>query len=797
MSMALADKLQVWGMEDDFIIFKDGSLGFCLELIPLDVSCFDEGGLNDIHERVTGLLNALPSGINLQFIQCIESGNDRVILENKNLALKCEDKNIRNLALRRSENLEVLDSKGQLPVHRLKVIVRKKLSSNLISKTGLFSKTNEFPNLTENNLQIEIKKCVRIKDDLMASFLNLGFQVESFKSKEVVRYLYDEWNPLRKVEFESYDPSDIRNSILFTDVVVAVDHFSLGKMHYKVLSLKTLPGQTFSTMSSCLRSLPFDSKLYVSIQVPDQQKEIESLQTQRRLAFSMVYGKQSGVSDIESEAKLEDLEGLVSELISQGEKIFHFGLNVVLRSTSLDDLEDQVAQTLMTIRELSGAEAMEETIAAFDIYSELAFPNANVKERTKRIKSSNLADLLPLYGPWTGHQEAKILLRSRVGSLVKFNPFSRALTNANQIVSGGSGSGKSFLTNLLLIQMLKEDPLVFIVDIGGSYKKTCDNLSGQYIPLGVDSDLAINPFDLLPGEVTPSSEKVKFLLALIESMTKEETDNNLKKLERSELEETILDVYENFEQPKLSHLRDLLLKHNNKEIVRLGKILSTWCGNTPYGRLLDRPTNVDFNRSIVCFDLKGLEAYPDLQKSCLLIISDMVLRSSQKERSRMKFLVFDECWALLEGEGASFIGSIFRTCRKYFMSCIAISQNIDDFAKSSVSSAIMTNSSIKWILRQKGADKERLRSVLELNDAEVGLISSLHQEKGVYSEAFLMCEDQKSVVAIESTPEEYWLATTDPKDLTLMENKKQELGEIDQMDLIFTLAESYPQGASS
>ncbi|MCB0371349.1 MAG: ATP-binding protein, partial [Bdellovibrionales bacterium] len=168
---------------------------------------------------------------------------------------------------------------------------------------------------------------------------------------------------------------------------------------------------------------------------------------------------------------------------------------------------------------------------------------------------------------------------------------------------------------------------------------------------------------------------------------------------------------------------------------------------------MDRKTTVDFNKSVVCFDLKGLESYPDLQKSCLLMISDLVLRTVQSDRSRMKFLVFDECWALLEGEGASFIGSIFRTCRKYFMSCIAISQNIDDFARSKVSAAIMTNSSIKWILRQKGADKSRLKEVLELNESEVGLISSLHQEKGVYSEAFLMCEEKKSVVAVESTPE--------------------------------------------
>lgn len=550
-------------------------------------------------------------------------------------------------------------------------------------------------------------------------------------------------------------------------------------------------------MASLLRALPFDSKLFLSINSPDQTKELESLQTQRRLAFSMVYGKQSGVSDLESEAKFQDLEELTGQLISQGEKVFHFGMNVLLRSKSLDELDDQVSQTLMTIRELSGAEGLEETIASFDIFKSFSFPNAKVSERTKRIKTSNLADLLPIYGPWVGHSEPKIILRSRMGNLFKFNPFSSEMTNANQVISGGSGSGKSFLTNLLLIQMLKEDPLIFIVDIGGSYKKTCDNLQGQYIPLGIDQGISINPFDLLPNETIPSSEKIKFLLALIESMTKEETDSGLKKLERSEIEQSILNLYETLEAPRLTDLKEALLNHTEIELKRIGKILKSWCGDTPYGRFLDRPTTVDFHKSTVCFDLKGLEVYPDLQSACLLMISDLVVRKTQSDKTKMKFLVFDECWALLEGEGANFIGSIFRTCRKYYMSCIAISQNIDDFAKSSVASAIMTNSSIKWLLTQRGADKERLKSVLELNDSEVALVSSLQQVSGSYSEGFLMCEGKKSVVVVECTPYEYWLATTAPKDLALMDSEKEKYPELNQMELIFHLAEVYPQGANS
>lgn len=801
MSAVLSDELQVWGVEDDVIIYTDGSIGFGLELSPIDVSCADNYQANDLHENLCKFLNSLPSGIDIQFIQEITEGNERVISENEKLCKKSQSDLIRELNLTKVANLRELDSYGLLPVHKLKLLVRKPLTKSILTKKSIFSSDHLFPEISERNLFVEIKTLKKLKEEIKGQLNGLKLNAHDLTSEKIVSEVYDQWNPTRsfknKIKLDSYDPNDIRTSVTFTDAILGETGFSLGNTHHKVISLKVLPSQTFATMASVLRSLSFDSKLFLSIRVPDQQKEIESLQTQRRMAFSMVYGKQTGVSDLESEAKFQDLEELVSQLVSSGEKVFHFGLNVLLKAGSQDELDDQVSQTLMLFRELEGAEGLEETIASFDIFKDFSFPNARVKERTRRIKTSNLADLLPIYGPWEGHREAKVLLRSRMGSVFKFNPFSNELTNPNQIISGSSGSGKSFLTNLLLIQMLKENPQIFIVDIGGSYKKVCDNLSGQYVPLGVDSGISINPFDLAPNELAPSNEKIKFLLALIESMTKEETDSGLKKLERSEIEQAILWVYETYETPRLSHLKDLLLKHSENSLKNIGKILKSWCGNTPYGRFLDNDTNVDIHKDTVCFDLKGLELYPDLQSSCLLMISDLVVRKSQFDKSRMKYLVFDECWSLLQGEGANFIGSIFRTCRKYFMSCIAISQNIDDFAKSSASSAILTNSSIKWILIQRGADKERLKDVLELNDTEISLISSLSQVQGSYSEAFLICEAKRSVVVIESTPHEYWLATTSPKDITLMEKEKNLNSEISEMDLIFHLAEKYPQGAST
>lgn len=798
MKTALSDYMQTWGFEGDTIIFSDGSLGFGLDVIPLDVTCWSPQQVNDFTQRVAQFLNALPDKLDIQFVQDITSGNSAVIAEHKKGAQNCVNPIVSELTEVRCARLNQLDEDGLLPKHTLKLFVRKNPQGSLLDKPKFFSRTKQFQKIADDKLHFEVSALERTKTDLISGLSHLGMRASQIPVGELADLIYWQWNPMRTIPRSGYDPDDIRHSLLFTDVGIYDRGFSMGDMHYRVLSLKILPDQTFATMASALRDLPFDSRLQFTIHVPNQQKELESLQVQRRIAYSMIAGRKSGVSDLDSEAKFRDLETLLEQMVAQGEKVFHISLQVVLRANSQEVLNDLVSQALMKIRDLSGAEGMEETLAAFDVFSEIAIPNARAKERTKRVKTSNLCDLLPLYGPWPGHKEPKILLRSRLGSLVSFNPFSSDLGNSNQIVSGGSGSGKSFLTNILMMQMLKENPKVFVVDIGGSYKKICENFEGQYIPLGVESNFSINPFDLAVGETTPSNQKIKFILSLVEIMTKEETEPRLGKLERAEIENAIQRVYEITKLPKLSDLRKLLLDHPDSQISRYGKILNPWCGNTPYGRFVDRETTIELTRPIVCFDLKGMEALPDLQASCLFIITDFVWREVQADRTKMKFLIFDECWKLLENEsGALFIAEVFRTFRKYMASAIAISQNIDDFAKSKVATAILPNASIKWILKQKGADQERLKSVLSLNENEAAQIVSLHQERGSYSEAFLMAEDQRAVVAIESTPLEYWLATTDPRDLGKIEAEKSKSPSLSNLEILKSLAISCPKGVAA
>jgi conjugal transfer ATP-binding protein TraC len=86
-----------------------------------------------------------------------------------------------------------------------------------------------------------------------------------------------------------------------------------------------------------------------------------------------------------------------------------------------------------------------------------------------------------------------------------------------QLVTGSSGAGKSFLNNCILAQELARGLRVFIIDIGGSYKKLTEALGGQYLEMDLSDQYRLNPFDIPDASQEPANQKIKSLLAVIES----------------------------------------------------------------------------------------------------------------------------------------------------------------------------------------------------------------------------------------------------------------------------------------
>ena len=453
----LSDHLSLWGIEDGICLFKDGSFGFSFHIKPIDISCYSDESVNQIRGRLKTFLNSLPKEIDIQFMQSIDQSGTADFTKHESFASESPPL-IQSLTKERAQKFTNLDILGELPQQEIIFSVRCKLPKDLEPKKSIlsaFRTQKSIFQMHELDFRNALKWVKILKQEVESNLTSTGLMVSGVAASDIVTKVFDIWNPGHSIGLGDYDTTDLRENLICSEVIKDIKGFSIGGTHHRVVTLKTLPEQTFSGMAASLLSLPFSSRLYFSVRVPDQDKEIEWLKLNRRLAYSMVMGKK-GVSDIESETKLKDIEVLLNEMIQSGEKIFHAALSIVLRSEDQAVVDSQVGQVLQIIREMANSEGFLETYASFDIFSENAFPNSTQKERSRRFKTSNVADLIPIFGLWSGFDSPSVLLRTRAGSLFKFDPFSNLTTNANQIISGGSGSGKSFLTNLLIGQMLSD-----------------------------------------------------------------------------------------------------------------------------------------------------------------------------------------------------------------------------------------------------------------------------------------------------------------------------------------------------
>jgi len=509
-------------------------------------------------------------------------------------------------------------------------------------------------------------------------------------------------------------------------------------------------------------------------------------------------------SDLESESKLSSTEELIRELLNTGQRIYAAQMNVILRADATPEgakkLNRQVREVLSRFRGLQGAEGLEEGVGAWKI-TKGNLPAAPVSlERARKMKTNNLADFLPVYGPREGDADPVVIFRNRLNGLVSYDNFSPTLSNYSSLVTGSSGAGKSFLNNAILLQEFARGLRVFIIDIGGSYKKLTEALGGQYLEVDLSDKYRLNPFDIPNPREEPSNQKIKSLLAVIESMVSENEKSKLPKLDRALLEKALIELYKSRrakgEVPTLSDLARYLSAFEEDSMRAISKMLYLWTGERPYGRLLDGQGSLKTGGSICTFDLKGLSSYPDLQSVMILILTDFILAQLTAEKEFRARIIIDEAWELLKSEAAAnFMELSVRTLRKVGRGSgiTFITQGVEEIVASPIGAAILNNTATKFIMLQRG-DTEILRRTLKLNNQEVALIHSLGQKKGEYSEGFMIVGDHRQVVRIYPSPIEYWLSTSDAQDNLHIEALKK--NGLSMMDAVEKAASTYPHGIS-
>src|SRR5699024_10013184 len=84
--------------------------------------------------------------------------------------------------------------------------------------------------------------------------------------------------------------------------------------------------------------------------------------------------------------------------------------------------------------------------------------------------------LLPLFSDWKGNGRPMLNFVTRNGQLMNFDLYYEGGGNYNALVCARSGSGKSVLMNEMISSYLSAGARAWVIDVGKSYKKVCENL---------------------------------------------------------------------------------------------------------------------------------------------------------------------------------------------------------------------------------------------------------------------------------------------------------------------------------
>lgn len=784
---SLAHDLPYWDFFSEpfpHLLLWDGSISMAVEIEPFDIECFDESRINQLIFGLRSLMNSLPEGISGQFFVRADSDFSDVI-EKHSAFVNSNMKFLRAIDENRVNTLRELTKSGAVFRPRLYFSLKGEAAEK--PKSFSFRQAKKFSETFEQNYEDRLQSVNQALEGVRSQLSALGFQSESLNGHQIQDLIYRHLNPCRSHDLDApvitqscaLEGASPREQLLFGDLILDQEDFVLDQTRTRVLTLKTLPESTFAGMMSGFLSFPFKYELFLSFHVPDQTKEMKGLEQKRRMAHSLANSTSNRVSDLESESKLHQTTDLIREIIETGQRVFQAELGLILREENTIQgrkaLNLKTKDVLARFKTLSGSEGLQETVASWKIFkSELPFAPLNLV-RMKRMKTNNIVDFLPVYGASRGDEKPVVIARTKLGSLYSLDPYSARLSNFNQLCTGSSGSGKSFANNFLMLQQIARGVRVYIVDVGGSYKKLTRLLGGQYFEINLSDNYAINPFELSNPAEAPSGEKIKSLVSIIEQMIVDQGEK-LSRLDRVQIEEVLTEVFATArgsaqpKSPTLSDFARICQKSKDENLVRIAKLMFPWIGDSPYGKLLDRQGRIGANSTVVAFDLKGLSQYPDLQAVMILILTSFILDQVESDRTVPKRVLLDEAWELLKSPAAAtFMEYAARTFRKTGSGITFITQGVEEIVSSGIGPAILNNTATKLIMLQKG-DTRVLKEVLKLNSQELRLIQSLEQRKGVFSEGFLISGESRQVIRFQPSPIEYWISTSDARDNLYLES---------------------------
>ena len=487
----------------------------------------------------------------------------------------------------------------------------------------------------------------------------------------------------------------------------------------------------------------------------------------------------------------ESLEAFIQMIAATQSKIFDFQLHVMITA----DSEEELTNKKMQLKNYLEAMQMRAVPLRFEQEKVLKsilpiFPDQDIEERIGTpIPSPTIAAMYPfIFDSIKDPGLSTLLGVDFSGGVILFNQFLYQVqkehnrNNANLIILGTSGSGKSTAAKLMLRSHFRNNYKVIAIDPEGELEEMARLYNGDFIDLGRGGEFGmINPLEIvldadddelqagashsvltstllslkaflryydpeIPGDVLNLFSEVvqdtyrRFGIDFNSDFTKF-TSNDYP---------TFKDVYLTIRgrlnaMPEKTRERDIMeyLEMKIRPIVRELRFY------------FDGHTTIQPRSDFVVFNIRELMNTDTNIRNALFFNILKYAWGMTLDKSVNTVLCVDEAHVLLSGNnemGAEFLAQIQRRARKYNTGTIIITQQPSDFSDPRVlvhGKAIFDNASYYLVMGLKKQAVEDLGKLIDLNDNEMESIKRYNQ-----GEALFVCGSRRMRINIIASEQE-------------------------------------------
>ena len=487
----------------------------------------------------------------------------------------------------------------------------------------------------------------------------------------------------------------------------------------------------------------------------------------------------------------ESLESFVQMLAATQSKIFDFQMHVMITADSKEELENKKIQ----VKNYLDAMGMRGIPMMFEQEKVLKsmipiFPKQDVEERIGTpIPSPTIAAMYPfVFDSIKDPGSSTLLGVDFSGGVVLFNQFLYQIrkehnrNNANLIILGTSGSGKSTAAKLMLRTHIRNNCKIIAIDPEGELEEMVKNFNGNFIDLGKGGTFGmINPleviFDADEEEIknglghsvltrTLQSLKafMKYYYPTIEDdvlqMFSEVVQDTYKRFGidfetdfttfTSEDYPTFDDVYSTIKgrllsMPEATREKDVMERLELRVRPFIGELRYYFNGHT----------TIHTDSNFVVFNIRELMNSDENIRNALFFNILKYAWGLCLDKSINTVMYVDEAHVLLSARnelGAEFLAQVQRRSRKYNTGTIIITQQPTDFADEKVfvhGKAIFDNASYYLVMGLRKQAVEDLSKLIDLNDNEKESIKGYGQ-----GEALFVCGSRRMRINVTLTPDE-------------------------------------------